>query len=62
MRKMSNKRNLSRITIDIPREDHKQFKSMAASIGKTMRELLVESIQKHLKSSKAFIGSEKTKK
>lgn len=59
---MNNKKEMSRITIDIPKKEHKQFKAFAASIGKTMRELLVESIQEHLKCSEAFIGPEKTRK
>jgi len=51
---MNTKTNLSRITIDIPEEDHKQFKAFAAVQGKSMRELVVESIQKHLKRQKSL--------
>ena len=46
------KRSLSRITIDIPEEDHKRFKAIAAIQGKSMREIVVEAIQKHLKTEK----------
>lgn len=45
---MEEKRNLSRITIDIPEEDHKKFKALAAIRGKSMRELVVEAIKNHL--------------
>ena len=48
---MNKKENLSRITIDIPEEDHKRFKAIAAIQGKSMREIVVEAIQEHLKTS-----------
>ncbi|MBY0110241.1 MAG: hypothetical protein K2X90_03970 [Candidatus Babeliaceae bacterium] len=46
------KQTLSRITIDIPEEDHKKFKALAAIKGKTMRELVVEAIKNHLEEDK----------
>jgi len=46
------KQNLSRITIDIPEEDHKKFKAFAAIKGKTMKELVVEAIKNHLEEDK----------
>ncbi len=49
---MNIKRELSRITIDIPKEDHKKLKAMAAILGKSMREIVIESIEEHLYSSK----------
>lgn len=48
---MNKKQNLSRITIDILEEDHKKFKVLAATLGKSMKELVVESIQKHIKEN-----------
>lgn len=48
---MNNNSNISRITIDIPRESHKKLKTMAAILGKSMREIVVESIEKRLKES-----------
>lgn len=54
---MHKKHNLSRITIDIPEEDHRKFKIIAASMGKTMREIVVESIQKHIKSNTKSISN-----
>jgi|688.fasta_scaffold1599683_2 hypothetical protein len=48
------KQTLSRITIDIPEEDHKKFKALAAIKGKTMRELVVEAIKDHLEEDKAL--------
>jgi len=48
---MTPDQKLSRITIDISEEEHKQFKAMAAFLGKSMRELLVESIQKQIKAN-----------
>lgn len=47
---MKPKKSLSRITIDIPEADHKKFKSIAATQGKSMREIVIEAIQKHIKS------------
>lgn len=46
------KQNLSRITIDIPEEDHKKFKAFAAIQGKSMKELVVEAIKNHLEEEK----------
>lgn len=39
------------MTIDLSTEEHKQFKAMAAFLGKTMRELVVDSIQKQIKAN-----------
>ena len=52
------KRSLSRITIDIPEEDHKRFKAMAAVQGKSMREIVVEAIQEHLKTTRPSKNNE----
>lgn len=38
------KNDISRVTIDLPVNTHKKFKSFAASQGKTMRELIEYSI------------------
>lgn len=48
---------LSRITIDILEDEHKQFKAIAAFLGKSMRELLVESIQKQIKANQTTLFS-----
>lgn len=45
---MSTKSELSRITIDIPKEDHKRLKALAALEGKSMRELIIESIEERI--------------
>jgi hypothetical protein len=45
------KQILSRITIDIPEKDHKKFKALAAMEGTTMRELVIEFIESHLKKA-----------
>lgn len=42
------KQKLSRITVDISEEEHKMFKVLAAILDKSMRELIVESIQKNI--------------
>ena len=47
---MATKNNLSRMTIDISKEEHRQLKAIAAMLGKSMRELVIESLKKHLKS------------
>lgn len=45
---MNTKSNLSRITIDIPSESHKRLKALAAVLGKSMREIVLESIEKYV--------------
>ena len=45
---MNTKETLSRITIDIPIESHKRLKVMATLLGKSMREIVVESIEERL--------------
>ncbi len=48
---MNSNNSLSRITIDIPKESHKRLKTMAAILGKSMREIVIESIEQHLQST-----------
>ena len=48
------KNETSRITIDIPKESHKRLKAMAAVLGKSMREIVVESIEKNLSDRTIF--------
>jgi len=38
---MNTKIELSRITIDIPKESHKKLKTLAAISGKIMREMVI---------------------
>ncbi len=45
------KNELSRITIDIPKVDHKRLKAMAAILGKSMQTIVRELIEETLKSS-----------
>ena len=45
---MSTKSSLSRMTIDLPAEDHKRLKTLAAILGKSMRELVAEWIHGNL--------------
>jgi hypothetical protein len=45
---MNPKTELSRITVDIPTKDHKRLKAVAALLGKSMRELIIISIEEHL--------------
>jgi len=59
---MSRSKQLSRITIDIPEKDHKQFKALAAFLGKSMRELVIESIQDHLKRNKLLAPDNQLRK
>lgn len=37
---MSAKDHMSRMTIDVPVEDHKRLKALAAILGKSMREIV----------------------
>ncbi len=48
---MSGKSHMSRMTIDVPEEDHKRLKALAAVLGKSMREIIIEWIHEHLYSS-----------
>ncbi len=45
---MNTKGDFSRITIDMPKIDHKKLKAISALLGKSMRELVIESIREHL--------------
>ena len=47
---MSAKSNLSRMTIDLPSEDHKRLKALAAVLGKSMREIVADWIHGNLYS------------
>lgn len=47
---MSSNSSLSRMTLDIPSEDHKRLKALAAVLGKSMREIVAEWIHGHLYS------------
>ena len=46
------KSDLSRITVDIPKDSHKKLKAMAALLGKSMREIIIETIEKNLLNPK----------
>ena len=48
---MSTKSHLSRMTLDLPEEDHKRLKALAAILGKSMRELVSNWIHEHLYST-----------
>jgi phosphosulfolactate synthase (CoM biosynthesis protein A) len=39
---------VSRITIDIPKESHRMLKAKAALVGKSMREIVLEAIEDNL--------------
>lgn len=47
---MSTRSNLFRMTVDIPAEDHKRLKALAAVLGKSMRELVADWIHGNLYS------------
>ena len=48
---MTARSHMSRMTIDVPEEDHKRLKALAAVLGKSMREIVIEWIHEHLYSS-----------
>lgn len=50
---MEKKEKICRFTIDIPIEMHKRLKALAAIHGKSMREIVVESIVEQLKDLKS---------
>jgi len=45
---MNVKNDVSRMTIDIPKKSHKQLKALSAILGKSMRELVLESIENYI--------------
>ena len=45
---MATKSHLSRMTVDLPEDDHKRLKALAAVMGRSMRELIVEWVHEHL--------------
>jgi len=64
---MNGRRNeMSRITIDIPIADHKRLKAIAAVLGKSMRDIVIDSIEEHLLKvkipSKGKVPNKKTLK
>jgi len=51
---MDNKRELSRITIDLPTVDHKRLKAVAAILGKSMRDIVIDAIEEYLRKVKTM--------
>jgi antitoxin component of RelBE/YafQ-DinJ toxin-antitoxin module len=49
---MRTKNEVSRMTIDIPSKSHKQLKAVSVILGKSMREMVIESIDDYLHSVK----------
>jgi len=55
MRKHVNKKNkLSRLSIDLPVEIQKKLKVLAAMQGKSMRAIVIESIEEQIKKLEAL--------
>lgn len=50
---MAGNNNISRMTIDLSKEDHKKLKAVAAILGKSMREVVLEAVEKYLHDSNA---------
>ena len=48
---MSSKNPMSRITVDIPKEDYKRLKALAAALGKTMQQLVSEAIRNFIENA-----------
>lgn len=57
---MNVKNDIARMTFDIPKKDHKRLKAMAAALGKSMREVVIESIDDYF--HKLNIPNKKTLK
>jgi hypothetical protein len=51
---MNAREEQSRITIDIPKDSHRKLKAMAAILGKSMREIIIESIDEHLYNQRSL--------
>lgn len=58
---MSTKGELSRITIDLPKESHKKLKAMAAVLGKSMREVVVDMLDEHLLEEHIYCNNQPNK-
>lgn len=50
---MTSKNNFARITVDLPLDLQKKLKAVAALQGKSMREVVIESVEKELHAIKA---------
>ncbi len=48
---MTVKSHMSRMTLDVPEEDHRRLKALAAVLGTSMRELIAGWIHEHLYST-----------
>ena len=48
------KTNSTRISIDIPKAMHKKLKDTATFLGKSMREIIIESIEGYIVKSKSL--------
>ncbi len=48
---MSKKKHISRMTIDMDKEDHRRLKALAAVLGKSMRKIILEWMHAQLYSS-----------
>ena len=51
---MIQKNDLARITVDLPLDLQKKLKAIAALQGKSMREVVIESVEKELKRTKGI--------
>ncbi len=49
---MKIKNDISRLTIDLPKANHKLLKAMAAELGVSMKEIILESIDERIKQRK----------
>jgi len=46
---MENKKDRLRITLDLPLAQHKQLKTVAAVLGTSMKDIMIEALEKHLR-------------
>lgn len=49
---MHTKNDVSGMAIDIPEKSHKQLKALSAILGKSMREVVLESTEDYLRTVK----------
>lgn len=57
---MSTQEQLSRITIDLPKEEHKRLKRLAIDLDKSMKELVLEAIRSLEYCPKSHIPNQET--
>ena len=54
--------NVSRITVEIPRSDHRKLKAIALELGTSMRAIVAELIEERVTCKKLHVPNKETQK